>query len=384
MRLSSFLLVALASWAALADAGPGDAGVPLGWFYAGAHPGYYESGAGQGACNERSVLLHSLAADAGSPGGAGDAHPTGTVMQVFRADKYRGKRVRFSGLTTTFGVRGWAGLWMRVDAEGKRPIAFDNMLPRALRGDTPCERNVVVLDVAPEAQFIALGVVLEGEGSVELSDIAFEVVEQAVASTDLMKLPADPRDDQARGRVGRVWFSDRIVNDQGSLGALKRTPEGWTLAGGDSSARLADGRVELHLPPNSGVFNVRREGTTTVIEGDWGTTLASYPVSIRYDRAHLDMKWGFYERHLLQEYAPQLAPGCVYYSERNGTAQADQLELCGAVFETPLPPRVQTVAAFLLQGFRRQNTNEFRAGRPPPDPPPQVIRGSPNPAGSSP
>jgi hypothetical protein len=376
MRVLIGCLVALSglAWAE----GP-SGGVPQGWFYAGAHPGFFESGAGQGACNERSVLLRSVTPDGGAPPVASDdTHaPNGTVMQVFRADKYRGKRVRFSGLTTTSAVRGWAGLWMRVDAEAKRTIAFDNMLPRALRGDTPCERNSVVLDVGPDAEFIALGIVLEGAGAVELSDIGFEVVDQTVASTDLVHLPADPRDDAARGRVGRVWFSDRIVNDPGSLGALKRSTDGWSLAGGDSTARLVDGRIELHLPPNAGVFSVRREGTTTVIEGDWGTTLASYPVTIRYDRSRVDMTWGFYQRHLLQEFAPQLAPGCVYYSERNGTAQADQLELCGAVFEKPLPPRVQTVAAFLMQGFRRQNTNEFRAGRPPADPPPQVIRGAP-------
>jgi hypothetical protein len=105
----------------------------------------------------------------------------------------------------------------------------------------------------------------------------------------------------------------------------------------------------------SGTLQLRREGDTTIIEGTWGTALASYPVVIRYNRSNLDMKWGFYERHLKQERAPQLPDSCLYYSQRSVSRQADELELCGSVLDAqPVP--IQTVMAFMAVGFRRKNT----------------------------
>ena len=36
-------------------------------------------------------------------------------MQTFKADAFRGERVRMSGYVRSKEVSDWAGLWMRVD-----------------------------------------------------------------------------------------------------------------------------------------------------------------------------------------------------------------------------------------------------------------------------
>ena len=41
----------------------------------------------------------------------------GTLMQSFKSNRYRNKRMLFSGVVKTEDVSGWAGLWMRIDGQ---------------------------------------------------------------------------------------------------------------------------------------------------------------------------------------------------------------------------------------------------------------------------
>ena len=41
-----------------------------------------------------------------------------------------------SGYMKSQDVAGWAGFWFRIDGQGARPLAFDNMHGRAVRGTT--------------------------------------------------------------------------------------------------------------------------------------------------------------------------------------------------------------------------------------------------------
>jgi len=106
----------------------------------------------------------------------------GTMAQCVDPAAYAGKRVRFSGYVKAREVRGWAGLWMRVDGP-HQSRAFDNMRDRAVRGTKDWIRCDVVLDVAPEATNICFGILLAGEGRVWLSGVKFEVVNQSVPTT---------------------------------------------------------------------------------------------------------------------------------------------------------------------------------------------------------
>jgi len=151
------------------------AAAPNGWLVAGDKPTAYESG------------IATTVTYNGHPSGYLKAKmPSiegfGTLMQDFRADHYLGKRVRFSAFVKTEGAQDWAGLWMRVDKETK-PLAFDNMQGRPIKGTTDWVKYDVVLDVPQEATGIFFGVLLSGSGTVWLSQAKFEIVEPNVRTT---------------------------------------------------------------------------------------------------------------------------------------------------------------------------------------------------------
>jgi hypothetical protein len=357
-RAAVMLVAVVASSSFAAEVEP-DAGVPQGWFFAGAHPGAYESGVGAGACGARSIQLRSVSAEAVEG-------KNGSVMQLFRADNYRGKRVRFSGVTSTTDVRHTAGLWMRVDGADKKTLAFDNMQTRPLVGNTACVRNSVVLDVPTEAQFVALGVVVEGQGQVELADIAFEVVDASVASTDVLH----PKISVSPARTSWFW------SDFGERTALPR----MMTQSVPFTARWVAGAVEVG-GLRAGRFTVTRENGLTTIEGTWGPTTAEKPVRIDASVDRVDMKWGALERHLRASDEQHAEKGCRAYRANDFTA-TDTMNVCGEALAGPLTPEVQVdlVAQFLSAGFAPEHAvfaTRYRQSAPR-DPPPQLVHGKPN------
>jgi RNA polymerase sigma factor (sigma-70 family) len=147
-----------------------------GWFMAGSHPGQYAHEITPGPeAGRRGARISFTSRD--SPAGFG------TLMQMFKADDYRGRRMRFSAEARTKDVDGWLGLWMRVDGNAQRSLAFDNMQSRAVKGTTDWQRYDVVLDVAEEATAVAFGVLLSGRGEGWISGVRFEPVGPEVATT---------------------------------------------------------------------------------------------------------------------------------------------------------------------------------------------------------
>lgn len=156
-------------------AGSASAEPPAGWISAGMAPQDYEMGV------DKSVTY------GGKPSAyIRSAKPTpsafSTLMQMFTAVQYRGKRVRFSAQVKSDAVTRWAGLWLRVDSDA-RSTAFDNMQDRPISGTTSWKHYEVVLDVADEATNVALGILLDGPGAVWMSDVKFETVDKTVATT---------------------------------------------------------------------------------------------------------------------------------------------------------------------------------------------------------
>lgn len=358
-----------------------DAGSPpAGWFYAGPPTSVVESG--EVSCGGKGAALRSTAPDGGEP------HRAATLMQLFRAERFRGQRLRFSGVTATRDVAGTGALWLRVDAANRRTVAFDNMQHRALHGTTKCERHALVVDVPAEAEFIALGMVLDGAGVIELSNVEVEAVDRTVPTTDL--LPGITRGEPVLSLDGgeppfevaavdhvQTWFDETPRAITARTAEFARPPSvpspltdhlrPWI---GRLKTAVKDGKVvaSQEVPPYSGSFTLRREGAVTIIEGNWGTVIKSYPVTIRYDRKRVDMSWGFYERHLTHTAAPQVAEGCLYYEQLGGTMASDQLTLCGDVLSDH-PGLESTVVGFLMAGFYR--TTPARSAVPregPPDP----------------
>ena len=149
---------------------------PKGWFPAGSHPKDYQMSVDRAVAHsgQASALLKCVVS---KPGGFG------TLMQTFKADAYRGKRVRMSGYARSQEVKNWGGLWMRVDGPRSEPLAFDNMQDRPIKGTSDWKKYEIVLDVPESAQDIAFGLLLTGAGQVWIDDLSFEVVAKDVPTT---------------------------------------------------------------------------------------------------------------------------------------------------------------------------------------------------------
>ncbi len=154
------------------------ANLPKNWIVAGDHAQSYAA-----TVQDKTLRL------SGRPNATG----FGTAMQVISAAHYAGKRVRFSADVESIDVRGWAGLWMRVDGADKRVLAFDNMQNRPIKGTTNWSRYSIVLPVDASAKDIAFGILLSGGGGISVRDLRFEVVSSDVTVTSQsVTLPDEP------------------------------------------------------------------------------------------------------------------------------------------------------------------------------------------------
>jgi RNA polymerase sigma factor (sigma-70 family) len=134
----------------------------------------------------------------------------GTLGQAFKADDYRGKRVRLSAWLKTKGVAGGAGLWMRVDGTDKT-LTFDNMKDRAVKGDSRWARYEVVLDVPEAAKYITFGMLVWGKGQAWVDDFQIETVDaKKVKSTNLLTepIPQEVPDMDAPGKPVNLGFEE--------------------------------------------------------------------------------------------------------------------------------------------------------------------------------
>ena len=156
--------------------------MPKGWFLAGSNPRAYDVGIDQTqkVNGKQSAYLKSK---------AGESKGFGTLMQQFDPKRFLGKRVRMSAHVRTQTVKGWAGLWLRVDAAKGKRLSFDNMGNRPIKGTTDWERYNIVLDVPDSAANIAFGVLLGGQGQVNVDAFSFEEVDLSVPVTGLHGSP---------------------------------------------------------------------------------------------------------------------------------------------------------------------------------------------------
>lgn len=151
--------------------------IPKGWLTGGSAPAKYEMGVDKGAGMDgtNAATIRSVVKK---------TRGFGTLMQQFLPTQYRGKRVRMSGYLKTSDVKGWAGLWLRIDQRGSlKPLAFDNMWKRATKGTSEWTRYDLVLDIPQNASNMAFGALLNGTGQIWFDKVNFEIVDQTVPST---------------------------------------------------------------------------------------------------------------------------------------------------------------------------------------------------------
>lgn len=180
MRRPLFLIVLLGASLVPCVAATGRA--PAGWFLAGSQPQSYSTGV-----DASGVAFLTSSADVQGNG-------FGSLMQSIQATNYVGKRVRFSATVRSENLTGWAGLWMRVD-QGTKPVAFDNMQTRAIKGTTGWTTYDVVLDVPADATSISFGALVSSNGGIWLRGASFELVGLDVPTTGMpmqRTMPLEP------------------------------------------------------------------------------------------------------------------------------------------------------------------------------------------------
>ena len=153
--------------------------LPKGWIKAGSHPSEYDMGIDETVKrnNSKCASIKSVSEK---------LHGFGTLMQMFDADSFKGKRYRLTAWTKCSNVDGWAGLWMRVDGPNpKKCLAFYNTQDRPLKGSTEWAMQNIVLDVPKDATNIAFGVLLNGAGQVWMDDFKFQKVGKNVPTNSL-------------------------------------------------------------------------------------------------------------------------------------------------------------------------------------------------------
>ncbi|WP_375756987.1 AraC family transcriptional regulator [Corallococcus exercitus] len=330
--------------------------LPQGWYVTESAPAHYEAGVDESSPCEgtRSAFLRSRTQATDS---------FGTFMQAFSAQDFRGKRLRFSAAVRHQDVKGWAGLWMRVEgADPKQPLAFDNMQSRALVGTHGCKRYDVVLDVPKEATTIMAGLIMSGTGQAWLGGVRFETVDASVKTTDLLAtpqpLPSGPQGleelpvsapvwsgGERLGRVGYYWFDALTVQTENPL--VKGKGQLWQGTVGDE---LFEHGIEVNGTYRNYPLRVKVHagGSTTRIQGTWGTG----PVDIRLSPDVLHMRWGVFERKLLRDRDAAAEQGCNVYRQMEGVHEMDRIDVCGVALATR-PPLTQLVVSFLANTFRR-------------------------------
>ena len=151
--------------------------LPKGWFPAGSHPQNYEMSVDP-------AVKHSGKAGAHIKFIGKNPEGFGTLMQMFKADDYRGKRVRMSAWLKSEDADS-AQLWMRLDG-AKRMLGFDNMDNRPVKGTTDWKKYEITLDVPEDALAIAFGAFVAGKGQAWVDDFGFDVVTKDIPSSNMM------------------------------------------------------------------------------------------------------------------------------------------------------------------------------------------------------
>ena len=111
----------------------------------------------------------------------------GGMMQMCSAEKFTGKRLRFSAWMRTENANdGGAHLWFRVDGKEKNEmLQFDNMSNRPVKGTTGWQQYSLVLDVPANSSALAYGFFVGGTGQAWVSGVKIEEVGLDVASTNI-------------------------------------------------------------------------------------------------------------------------------------------------------------------------------------------------------
>ncbi len=150
-----------------------------GWFLSGSHPFNYEIGIDRRIAHQgkASGYLRSKTVQ--------DPQEFATMMQEFKADNYRGKRLKLSGYIKAEQVEQFSGLWMRVDSASEDVLQFDNMSNRPITGTQNWNHYSIILDIPENSATISFGILLSGKGCIWADQLTFTEVGLDIPTTNI-------------------------------------------------------------------------------------------------------------------------------------------------------------------------------------------------------
>lgn len=109
------------------------------------------------------------------------------LLQQIAADRFAGRRLRFSGWIRADSVEHFASIGMAAHDRNGRSILFNNLehLPvnGALRGTMPWSRRAIVKVIPADAASIEIDAALVGRGEARFADLKLEIVGPEVPET---------------------------------------------------------------------------------------------------------------------------------------------------------------------------------------------------------
>ncbi len=154
-----------------------------GWLLSGSHPFNYKMGVDHKVVHDGRVSGYLKSET------VLENDEFATMMQQFKADSFKGKRMKLSCFVKSESVNGFAGVWMRVDNQVGDVLQFDNMSNRPIVGTLDWNYYSIVLDISKESASISFGVLLQGVGEVWMDRFSFEEVDESVPTTNIEFFP---------------------------------------------------------------------------------------------------------------------------------------------------------------------------------------------------
>ena len=97
-----------------------------------------------------------------------------TLSQRFKADKYHGKRMKFSAFIKSEAPEGSAALALTIDGGCQGLLEYDYMQGRNITGITDWMKAETVLDVPLDGDHITIGITMAGKGQIWVGGLKFE------------------------------------------------------------------------------------------------------------------------------------------------------------------------------------------------------------------
>jgi len=101
----------------------------------------------------------------------------GALSKTIEANDYLGKRLKLSADLKSKEVKGWAGIWIRINGAKQKVLFFENMQERPVKGTNSWSKYEIIFDVPQESLLISYGLLISGNGKVWIDDIRFESAE---------------------------------------------------------------------------------------------------------------------------------------------------------------------------------------------------------------